>query len=148
MKDSPAGQILEHLCDVEFENQQGKKPVISRKAKVGEYLVSGEGAVFGANLNGVVQWDLTQEVDDHHCGSTLMGEILTDDRASIRFDTLGYMKRGEGDEASRYQLTGSVIFETGSYNYLWMNNVLGVWQGYYDMGSFRHSYRIYIQRFT
>jgi len=148
MKDSPASQILEHLCDVEFENQQEKKPVISRKGKVGEYLMSGEGSVFGPNLNGIVQWDLSQEVDDHHCGFTIMGEIITDDRDSIRFDTLGYIKRGEGDESSRYQLTGSVIFETDSNKYRWMNYVLGVWQGYYDMGSFRHSYRIYIQRFT
>ncbi len=148
MKDSPARQILEHLCDVELENQQGRKPVTSRKGKVGAYLVSGEGAVFGPNLNGIVQWDLTQEVDDHRCGFTLMGEIITDDRESIRFDTLGYIKRGEGDEASRYQLTGSVIFETDSNEYRWMNDVLGAWQGYYDMGSFRHSYRIYIQRFT
>ena len=148
MEDSPARQTLEHLCDAEFENQQGKKPVISRKGKVGEYLVSGEGAVFGANLNGVVQWDLTQEVDDHRCGFSLMGKILTDDGAGIRFDTLGFMKRGSGAEASRYQLTGSVIFETEANQYRWINDTLGVWQGYYDMGSFRHSYRIYIQRFT
>jgi hypothetical protein len=149
MKDSPANQFLEHLCDVELENVQGKKPVISRKGKVGEYLVSGEGAVFGANLNGTVQWDLTQEADELRTGFTLMGEIVTDDSARIRFDTLGFMKRGESDGAimpSRYQMTGSIYFETDSSKYLWLNNVLGVWQGYYDMASFRHSYRIYIQR--
>lgn len=148
MKESPAGQRLEHLCDVELENQQGKKPVISRKGKLGEYLVSGEGAVFGANLNGYVQWDLTQEIADDRCGFSLMGEIVTEDRASIRFDTLGFIKRGVGDEPSRYQLTGSVLFQTGSNKYGWLNDVLGVWQGFYDMGSFRHSYRIYIQRFA
>ena len=148
MNEAPARQILEHLCDVELENQQGKKPVISRKGKVGEYLVSGEGAVFGANLNGYVQWDLTQEVEDHRCGFALMGEIVTDDTARIRFDTLGFMKRGVDHDASRYQLTGSVYFETDSSKYRWLNDFLGVWQGYYDMGSFRHSYRIYTQRFT
>ena len=107
MKDSPANQILEHLCDVELENVQGKKPVISRKGKVGEYLISGEGAVFGANLNGLIQWDLTQEVDDLRCGFSLVGEIKTDDGARIRFDTLGFMKRGksEGAVPSRYQMT-------------------------------------------
>jgi hypothetical protein len=125
--------------------------VISKKGKVGEYLVSGEGAVFGANLNGYVQWDLTQEVDDLRCGFTLMGEIVTDDRARIRFDALGFMKRGESDGVimpSRYEMTGSVYFETESSKYLWMNKVLGVLQGYYDMASFRHSYRIYTQRFA
>ena len=142
----PVRHILEHLCDVELENQQGRRRVLPGKGRIGEHLASGEGAVFGPVLNGIVNWDLLQEAGEHHCGFNILGEIKTDDRARILFDTLGYMTREDGENIARWSLTGSVVFDTDARQYLWMNDIVGVWQGLYDMGAFRHSYRIYTQR--
>ena len=144
----PVRHMLEHLADVELENQQGRRRVFPGKGRIGEHLASGEGAVFGPVLNGIVNWDLLQEAGEHHSGFNILGQIETDDRGKILFNDLGYMTRENGENVARWSLTGSVIFNTEDRHYLWLNNIVGVLQGLYDMGSFRHSYRIYIQRST
>jgi hypothetical protein len=142
----PVRHVLEHLADVELENQQGRRRVFPGKGRIGEHLASGEGAVFGPVLNGIVNWDLLQEEGEHHSGFNILGQIETDDRGKILFNALGYTTRENGENVARWSLTGSVIFNTEDRQYLWLNNIVGVLQGLYDMGSFRHSYRIYMQR--
>jgi hypothetical protein len=36
-----------------------------------------------------------------------------------------------------------VKFETDSEAYRWLNTTLGVWEGEFDMETYRHTYRIY-----
>jgi len=140
-----AGTHLELLMDMELENRQGAGRVIQTQAKIGDYLAGGEGAVFGSRINGIVRWDLYQEEGEFVCGSNLRGSIKTDDGYQLNFESIGNMVRSDLAQPTFWYTTASVSFATDSRPYEWLNKALAVLQGRYDMGSGRHSYRIFIQ---
>lgn len=144
-KDSKPGTHLEHLFDVELEYRQGMARVLPDGGKIGEYLGSGEGAVFGSKVNGVVHWDLFREEDEFICGSNLRGLIKTDDGSRINFDSVGYFLRPDMARPTEWVTTASVHFQTDSHHYAWLNKVLALWQGSFDMGTNGHSYKAFIQ---
>jgi hypothetical protein len=139
------GTHLELLMDMELENRQGAGRTIQAQAKIGDFLAGGEGAVFGPRINGIVHWDLYQEQGEFVCGSNLRGSIKTDDGYQISFDSIGNMIRPDLARPTFWFTTASVSFTTDSQLYKWLNNSLAVLQGRYDMGSNRHSYRIFTQ---
>jgi len=136
---------LEHLFDMELEYRQGMKPVYSDRGKLGEYLGSGEGAIFGPKINGIVRWDLYEEEDQRLCGSNLRGMFKTDDGATIKFDSVGFFLRPDRSLPTRWLTSASVNFATDDPLYRWLNDVLGIWHGVFDMGTYRHSYRVFAQ---
>jgi hypothetical protein len=136
---------LEHLFDMELEYHQGKEKVYPEGGKLGDYLGSGEGAVFGPVINGVVHWDLFEEQDEFICGSNLRGIIKTDDGFQITFESVGYFMRPDMSDPTNWVTSASVHFQAEAGPYAWLNNILAIWQGVFDMGSFRHSYRVYSQ---
>jgi hypothetical protein len=144
-KDSSPGTHLEHLFDMELEYRQGMARVLLDRGKIGDYLGSGEGSVFGLNVNGVVHWDLFREEDEFLCGSNLRGLIETDDGSRINFDSVGYFMRPDMSRPTEWFAAASVNFKSDSQLYNWLNTILAVSQGVYDMGSSHHSYRIYSQ---
>lgn len=139
------GTHLELLMDMELENTQGADRTIQTQAKIGEFLAVGEGAVFGPHINGIVLWELYQEQGEFVCGSNLRGSIKTDDGSQISFDSIGNMIRPDIARPTFWFTTASVTFTSDSGPHKWLNNSLGVLQGRYDMGSNRHSYRIFAQ---
>lgn len=144
-KESKPGTHLEHLFDMELEYRQGMARVLTDRGKLGEYLGSGEGAVFGSNVNGIVLWDLFEEQGEFLCGSNLRGVIKTDDGAQISFDSIGYFMRPEIARPTEWVATASVNLRTDAPRYSWLNTVLVVLQGTFDMGNYRHSYRLFTQ---
>ena len=139
------GTHLELLMDMELENVQGAGRTSQAQAKMGDFLAGGEGAVFGPRINGIVLWELFQEQGEFVCGSNLRGSIKTDDGFQISFDSIGNMVRPDLAKPTFWFTTASVTFTSDSGPYQWLNNTLGVLQGRYDMGSNRHSYRIFAQ---
>jgi hypothetical protein len=140
------GANLEHLFDMELENRQGMSPVLADRGKLGDYLSSGEGSVFGPNISGEVLWDLFQEQGEVVCGSNLRGIIKSDDGSQIGFESVGYMKRPDMTKPTVWLTTASFKLETEAIHLAWMNDKLAILQGKFDMASNRHSYRIYVQK--
>jgi len=145
-QETSPGAHLEHLFDMELENRQGMSRVIADMGKFGDYFCSGEGAVFGPQINGVVLWDLFQEQGENVCGSNLRGIIKSDDGSQITFESVGFMIRPDITKPTDWFTTASFKLETDALHLAWMNNTLAILQGKFDMGSNRHSYRIYAQK--
>lgn len=134
---------LEHLFEIKLEYKEGKPPVSSAEGKVGEYLGSGEGTVNGPDVNGTVHWTLFEAQGKTVCESNLFGIIETDDGVQIEFDTMGFFMRPEQDNPNRWITSAAVNFNTADGRYQWLNTVLGVWEGEFDMGTYRHHYQVY-----
>lgn len=135
-------QGLEPLFQVELEYREDKPPV-SSDGKVGEYIGSGDGLVHGARLNGRVHWTLFEEQGKAICESNLFGIIETDDGATVKFDTLGFFRRPGKENPNKWIASAAVRFDTVDDRYRWLNAVLGAWEGEFDMGMYRHHYRVY-----
>jgi hypothetical protein len=128
------------LFDIYLEYKDGKPPV-SMDGKLGEYIGSGEGVVRG-RINGTVHWSLFEAQSAVFCASNLFGFITTDDGAEIKFDTMGFFRRP--DEGSFiWGNSSGVSFETDDERYQWLTEVMGVWEGEFDMQTYRHRYQVY-----
>jgi hypothetical protein len=53
--------------------------------------------------------------------------------------------RPEIARPTEWVATASVNFKTDAGRYSWLNTVLALSQGTFDMGNFRHSYRFFSQ---
>jgi hypothetical protein len=133
-------ETLTHLFEMKLEYKQNKEPV-SKDGKVGEYLGSGEGFVHG-RINGTVHWSLFEDQSGALCASNLFGIITTEDEAEIKFDTMGFFRRP--DPGSHiWQNSSGVSFETDDSRYQWITEVMGVWEGEFDMKAYQHRYQVY-----
>ena len=112
--ESSPGTHLEHLFDMELEYRQGQARENLEGGKIGDYLGSGEGSVFGLTVNGVVRWDLFREEDEFLCGYNLRGLIETDDNSQIQFDSVGYFMRPDLSRPTEWIATAAVNFKTDS----------------------------------
>ena len=138
------GSHMEHLMDMELENRQGKGRIHLERAKIGDYLAGGEGAVFGSRLNGVILWDLYQEQGEFITGAQLRGTINTDDGSAVALEAIGHMIRPLSNQPTLWFTAASVQFETTSRQYQWLEGTLGILQGKYDVAIGRHSFRVFI----
>jgi hypothetical protein len=133
-------ETLTHLFEIKLEYKEGKEPV-SKDGKVGEYLGSGDGFVNG-RINGTVHWSLFEAQSPVFCASNLFGIINTEDGEEIKFDTMGFFRRP--DEGSHiWHNSSGISFETDAEHYQWLTDVMGVWEGEFDMKAYRHKYQVY-----
>ena len=133
---------LRHLFDVELRYEEGMPPV-SEEGKVGEYIGSGAGTVNGDKIKGTVHWTLFEAQSETVCGSNLFGVITTDDDVKINFDTMGFFMRPDKDNPHKWVTSAAVSFDAEDERYNWLNTLLGVWQGEFDMKSYQHRYQAY-----
>ena len=117
-------------------------PVTSREAGEGEYIGSGEGTARGSRINGTVQWDLFEKREETLCRSNLTGVIETNDGAQIRFDSRGFFIKPDETNPNQWITSASVYFYTADGRYKWLNTRLAVWEGEFDMVTFRHHYHV------
>jgi hypothetical protein len=129
---------------IELAYKKGKPQVLAEPGRVGDYLGSGEGTIKGDRVNGRVQWDLFEKVEEIVCESNLRGLIETEDGATIQFDTLGFFRRPTRPEDNIWMNTSAVTFHTNDPRYTWLNEIAGIWQGTFDMAAYRHSYQVFI----
>jgi hypothetical protein len=135
---------LQPAFTIELAYKKGKPQVLAEPGHVGDYLGSGEGTIKGDRVNGRVQWDLFEKVEEIVCESNLRGIIETEDGATIQFDTLGFFRRPTLPEDNIWLNTSAVTFRTDDRRYTWLNKNTGIWQGTFDMAAYQHSYRVYI----
>jgi hypothetical protein len=135
---------LEPLFEVQLQYKEGKPPV-SSQGKVGEYIGSGEGTVSGLKIKGTVHWTLFEAQSETVCESNLFGVIETDDGARISFDTMGFFMLPDKGSPNQWVTSAAVSFDTEDERYQWLNTILGVWEGEFDMGTYRHHYWVYVR---
>jgi len=134
---------LEYLFELELQFQWEMPPVTSREAGEGEYIGSGEGTARGPKIHGTVRWDLFELQEETVCRSNLTGVIETDDGAQIRFDSRGFFIKPDESNPNRW-ITSASVHLTADQPYEWLNTRLAVWEGEFDMGTYRHHYQTYI----
>jgi hypothetical protein len=135
---------LEPLFEIELQYTGQFPDAASAKDRVGEYIGSGQGSVNGPGIQGQIsRWDLYEEVSEVVCRSNLSGVIETNDGAQIKFDTMGFFMVPDKSQPNRWINTSGVQLETEDEQYTWLNNVLGIWEGTFDMETYRHHYQVY-----
>lgn len=137
-----AEKTLKHLFDIVLLYQEGKMPV-SIEGKIGEYIGSGEGIVSGPKLNGKVHWTLFEAQTPTICQSNLFGLITTDDGATIEFDSMGVFMVPDKKSPHRWHTSAGVSFQTDNDRYSWLNPILAVWDGEFDMKAHQHKYQVF-----
>jgi hypothetical protein len=128
----------------ELSYKKGKPQVLPEPGRVGDYLGSGVGTIKGERISGRVHWDLFEKVAEIVCESNLRGRIETEDGATIQFDTLGFFRRPTRPEDNIWVNASAVTFHTDDARYAWLNEITGIWQGTFDMATYKHSYQVYI----
>ncbi len=136
---------LKYLFEVELQFRWEMAPVTSREARGGEYIGSGEGTVSGPRIHGTVRWDLFEKQEETLCRSNLTGVIETNDGAQIQFDSRGFFIKPDESNPAKWVTSASVHFITADQRYEWLNTHLAVWEGEFDMDTYRHRYHAYIQ---
>jgi hypothetical protein len=136
---------LEHLFEMELQFQQEVTPITSPEDRAGKYVGSGNGTVKGSRIHGAVRWYLYEEREEALCRSSLAGRIETNDGAQIQFDSRGFFIQPDPSNPNKWITSASVRFDTADHRYEWLNRLLAVWGGEFDMETFRHHYQVYAQ---
>ena len=76
---------LKPLFEVITQYQEGLVAITSAEGKVGGYLGSGKGKVYGQQMQGEMRWDLYEDIADDVCQTNFVGEIYTVDGATIAY---------------------------------------------------------------
>lgn len=134
---------LEPLFGVELQYQPRMQPVILTKGRVGQYLGSGDGIIYGSKIQGTVRWDLFEKQGDTLCEVNMTGIIKTQDGASLQFNSLGFFLRPPNG-ITLWRLSASLKLETSDEPYLWINHQLAMWEGELDLNTYRHRYQAYL----
>lgn len=133
----------EQLFEAKLRYRREMPRVTSSGGSVGEYLGSGDGTLEGPKIRGTVRWDFFEEQGETLCRSGLVGVIETDDKVRIPFESIGFFLRPDKSRPDRWISSAAVRFDAQGERYGWLNAVLVVWEGEFDMGTYRHRYRAY-----
>jgi len=133
---------LADLFKLELQFQWEMPAVTPHEAGEGEYIGSGEGTAKGSRINGTVRWDLFEKREETLCRSNLTGMIETDDGAQIQFDSRGFFIKPDETKPNKWITSASVYFYTADRRYEWLNTRLAIWEGEFDMATFRHHYHV------
>ncbi len=136
-------QTLKPLVELELRYKPGMLPVLPGQGRVGDYIGSGEGTATGPELQGTVRWDLFESQEGAVCASNLRGVIETAEGAQIEFDSLGFFLNPAPAGGPQWLAAAAVTFATAAERYIWLNGLAGLWQGEFDMATYRHQYRVY-----
>jgi hypothetical protein len=106
---------------------------------MGQYLGSGEGTINGQRLQGVVRWDLYEVVGEARCQANFAGIIETNIGAKIRFEATGFGLAPDRSKPRRWHIANAVQFDPEDQRYDWLNTMPALWEGEFDMETYRHS---------
>ena len=134
---------IELLFEIALQYRKGMDAVTSPEGKIGQYLGSGDGTVTGRTLQGLVRWDLYEVVGEARCQTNFAGVIETDDGGQIHFDAKGFGMVPDPSKPNEWHMASAVQFDTEDNRYERLNAVLGLWDGTFDMETYRHHYRVY-----
>lgn len=138
-------QDLELLFEIELQYREGMSAVTSPEGKIGQYLGSGDGTINGQPLQGTVRWDLYEVVGETRCQTNFAGIIETDGGGQIHFGAKGFGMVPDPSKPNEWRMVSAVQFDTKDNRYEWLNTVLGLWDGKFDMETYHHHYQVYVR---
>lgn len=128
---------MEKLFDIQLQYKPDMTQVTSPEGRLGKHLGSGDGTVIGEKLKGGVRWDIYEKggvvTGEKRCQTNITGLIVTDDGSTIQFDSVGFGMVPDSSQPNKWSMAATRNFNTSAETYLWLNNVLAVWKGDFDM---------------
>ena len=73
----------------------------------------------------------------------IAGEITTEDGATVRFQTRGWLHTPDASRPHIWETRSIVLFTTDSAEYSWLDGYEAVWEGQSDLSVWRHESRVY-----
>lgn len=134
---------LELLFQLELQYREGLTAITSPEGRMGQYLGSGDGTIKGSRFQGTVRWDLYEIVGEVRCQTNFVGIIRTEDGAEIQFDATGFGMVTDRSKPNRWHMVNVLQFDTRDGRYEWLNTLLALWDGQFDMETYRHYYQVY-----
>ncbi|MCI0407632.1 MAG: hypothetical protein L0191_03545 [Acidobacteria bacterium] len=134
---------MEPLFDLELEHT-GKAELAPQGPKEGTLVGAGEGKVLGPRVKGKLRWTLYENSTNDGCTMQLPGEIVTEDGDRVSFEGQGHAVVPNQGEPSKWKVGGAFRFHTADRRYEWLNAVLALWVGEFDMSTGRARYRLYL----
>src|SRR6266498_3664853 len=106
-------------------------------------LGSGNGTVKGSGIDGEVNWSNYEiTIREGLCKLQIPGIIKTVEGSEIRFEARR-MAISDESQSSKWHVAGAFYFDTKSRKYLWLNLLLGIYEGEFDMNSAHAAYRVF-----
>lgn len=130
------------LADLHLQYRNEMARVTSGDPRLGAYLGSGDGAASGAVLTGRIEWDLFEAQGDALCAANFEGRITTPNGTTVDFESLGFFRRPT-DSGKIWMMSGSVTFDTPDERLKILTERPALWEGQFDMKTYRHRYLIY-----
>ncbi len=136
---------LEQLFDAELQYRPEMAPVVSAEGRTGRLLGSGDGQIRGARIKGRIRWSIFEDQGAGECKTNIAGFIETDDGSRIAMETRGFGVVPDSARPSHWRMSAAIQFKAEG-KHAWLQSVLAVWDGSFDMDTGRHSYRAYSSR--
>ena len=134
---------LEPLFDLTLQYRPEMTPVVPSQGREGTLLGSGDGRVEGPRLRGAVRWSIFEVTGAERCKVNLVGTIQTAE-GSVKFDAVGFGIVGDPRLPNLWHMNAAVQFSTDPESpHAWLNPLLAVWDGRFDMRTGQHAYRAY-----
>ena len=117
---------------------------LARPEDAGDLVGSGTGQIDGPQLRGKLRWSNFERSQPDQCLLTLIGEIDTEDGATIHFDSRGFaLPLHTGTE---WKIVSAVRFVVEDPRYQWLHVIRAVWTGEFDESSATARYRAFVAR--
>ena len=128
------------LFDVDLRYQESTV-AMARPDGAGDLIGSGIGQIVGPRLRGKLRWSNFEHSRPDGCQLTLVGEIETEDGATIGFDSRGFaVAPATGTE---WKITAAVGFVVDDPRYQWLQAIQAVWAGGFDESNATARYRAF-----
>ncbi len=136
---------MEQLFELELQYREDAERISSPEGRIGEYLGSGDGKATGERIQGTVKWDLYEVVGEDRCETNFVGEILTGEGARIGFEAVGFGIVPDRSAPKMWSMNAAVRLESEADGYEWLNSILAVWDGQFDMEVYQHNYHVFAE---
>ncbi len=135
---------LEPLFDLSLQYRPEMGPVVPSQGREGTLLGSGDGRAEGPRLRGAVHWSIFEVTGVERCKVNLVGTIQAEDGRNVTFDAVGFGIVGGPRLPDRWYMNAAVQFSTDPDGpNAWLNQLLAVWDGHFEMRTGQHVYRAY-----
>src|SRR5207245_8050634 len=141
-KEGAGPMPLAQLFDAELQYRPDMAAVVSPKGRTGRLLGSGDGHVTGPRITGRSRWSFFEDQGAGECKTNIVGFIETNDGSRIRIETRGFGVVADPAKPSHWTMNAAIQFKAEG-KYAWLQSVLAVWEGSFDLDTGRHSYRAY-----
>jgi hypothetical protein len=144
------GVSITPLFEVELLYKPEASEILISQEKDGTRLGGGDGTMRGSRLDGTVRWDIYEKggavTGESTCATQIVGFIETGDGARIEWDSRGYGIVPDAAQPNLWSMAAAVRFQSRDARYAWLNGVLAVWTGGFDMKTGRHRYQAFAQQ--